>query len=63
MDDDKKHYHFINSQTGYVIAYLSIPLDTHPQTLAEMLEKRKKELAIEHGIYVETIYWEIEKIK
>ncbi|RKR82745.1 hypothetical protein BDD43_2930 [Mucilaginibacter gracilis] len=62
MEDEKKQYHFVNSQTGYVIAYLSIPVDTYPEALTVMLEKRRKELAVQHGIYVETIYWEEKKL-
>ena len=62
-ENDKKHYHFVNSQTGYVIAYFTIAADTHPNLLSEALENRKKELAIEHGVFVDTIYWEVEKHK
>jgi len=62
MESDKKQYHFINNQTGNKIAYLSIPADTQLDTLNEMLDKRRKELATEHGIFFETIYWEEEII-
>jgi hypothetical protein len=63
MEDDKKHYQFVNSQTGYVIAYFTIPVNTHPDTVNQMLEDRKKELAIEHAVFVDTIYWKVEKPK
>lgn len=61
MDDQKKQYQFVNGQTGYVIAYLTVDTDTHPDSLNQVLENRKKELAIEHGIFVDTIYWKLGK--
>lgn len=61
MEEQQKHYHFINSKTGYKIAYFTIPADTYPDSINELLEKRRKELAIEHGIFFDTIYWEVEK--
>jgi hypothetical protein len=61
MSDDKKQYRFINNQTGYAIAYLSISENEPTEHHRDLLEKRRKELAIEHGLYFETIYWELDK--
>ncbi|EHQ31205.1 hypothetical protein [Mucilaginibacter paludis] len=63
MDDDKKHYHFVNSQTGNVIAYLSVPASASAESLDVILDKRRKELAVEHGLYFEIIYWKLERKK
>lgn len=60
-EEDKKHYRFVNSKTGNVIAYFSIPLNADNET--DMLETKRKELATEHGAFFETIYWEIDKKK
>ncbi len=61
MDSDKKAYRFINSKTGYAIAYLSLPVDMGKDAMVSALETRRKELAVEHKIFVETIYWEAEE--
>jgi hypothetical protein len=63
MQEDKKHYRFVNGQTGYVIAYFSVSIETSPEELNKLLDKKKKQLAIEHEIYFETIYWETDKHK
>jgi hypothetical protein len=63
MEADKKHYRFVNNQTGYAIAYFSIPITSTETEIGELLEKRRKDLATEHGIYYETISWEIDKAK
>lgn len=63
MEEDKKYYQFVNGQTGNVIAYLSVAISISPDAMNEILDQRRKELATEHGIYFETIYWEADKTK
>jgi len=52
------HYEFVNSQTGNVIAYLSLPADMDEKERTEQLEKKRAERAIENKLYIELIYWQ-----
>jgi len=52
------HYEFINSETGNVIAYLSLPADMDEKERTEQLEKKRAERAIENKLYIELIYWQ-----
>gem|GEM_PF-1301052 len=52
------HYEFSNSQTGNVIAYLSLPADMDEKERTEQLEKKRAERAIENKLYIELIYWQ-----
>jgi hypothetical protein len=58
MKKANKHYKFINSATGYVIYYYSISGDLEPEKVKEELEKIRAKVAIQNGIYLETVYWE-----
>lgn len=58
MGKNDKHYKFINSRTGYVIYYYSINEALGEAKIKEELEKIKSQVAIQNGIYLETIYWE-----
>jgi len=60
MEDNKKHYHFKNSQTGNIIAYFTIEVDIPEEEIIEMLESKRKALATENKIFFDTIYWELE---
>ena len=53
--DNNKHYKFINSETGNVIYFLSVP--AHKQEATGILESAKHRLAVENGIYIENIYY------
>jgi NMD protein affecting ribosome stability and mRNA decay len=59
METDKKHYHFINTQTGNTIAHFTVSIEISDIELKELLETKKKALAVENKIFVDTIYWEI----
>jgi hypothetical protein len=61
METDKKHYHFKNSQTGNIIAYFTIEVDISEEEVHQILENKRKALAVENKIFYDTIYWEIEK--
>lgn len=52
------HYKFINSKTGYAIYYYSLDSGLDPQATKEELEKIKARVAIQNGIYVDTVYYE-----
>ena len=52
------HYEFINSQTGNVIAYLSLPADMDEKQWKEQLEKKRAERAIDNKLFIELIYWQ-----
>jgi hypothetical protein len=52
------HYEFINSQTGNVIAYLSLPADMDEKQRKEQLEKKRAERAIDNKLFIELIYWQ-----
>ena len=58
MNTAAKHFKFINSKTGYVIYYHSVNVDLNPDDLKAELEKIKDQVAINNGIYRETLYWE-----
>jgi hypothetical protein len=58
MEQELNHYEFINSQTGNVIAYVSLSADIDPKELARKLEQKKTELAVTYRIYIELIYWQ-----
>jgi hypothetical protein len=58
MGQELNHYQFINSQTGNVIAYLSLPIHMKDTQRTEQLEKKRAELAIEHKLFYELIFWQ-----
>ena len=58
MEQEVKHYEFINSLTGNVIAYVSLPVDEHRHEHYNILERKKLELAALHRINFELIYWQ-----
>ena len=58
MKKAANHFEFINSQTGNVIAYLSIPADLNEKEKNEQLEKKKAELAISNTLFIDLIYWQ-----
>jgi hypothetical protein len=58
MKKSNKHYKFINSKTGYAIYYYSISDDLEARKVKEELEKVKAQVAIQNGIYLDTVYWE-----
>lgn len=58
MKPADKHYKFINSKTGYVIYYHSISSERSAGEIKAELQEVKNKVAIQNGIYCETIYWE-----
>jgi hypothetical protein len=52
------HYEFINSQTGDIIAYFSIPIDINEKERNEQLVKKKAELAVSNTLFIDMIYWQ-----
>lgn len=58
MKKTVNHYEFINSQTGNIIAYLSISIDMNEKERSEQLEKKKAELAISNKLFIDLIYWQ-----
>jgi len=58
MKPADKHYKFINSKTGYVIYYHSISSDYTAEQIRAELQEIKTRVAIQNGIYLETVYWE-----
>ncbi|MEO6524392.1 MAG: hypothetical protein ABIN91_22095 [Mucilaginibacter sp.] len=61
MEDNKKHYHFKNIQTGNIIAYFTIEVDIPEGEIIEILENKRKALAVQNKLFYDTIYWEVEK--
>jgi len=57
MKTGGKHFRFINSITGNVIYYYSAG-DLCKEELHEELERVKAHVAIQNGVFVDTIYWE-----
>ncbi|MDN5284019.1 MAG: hypothetical protein JWR38_293 [Mucilaginibacter sp.] len=58
MNTANKHYKFINSKTGYVIFYHSLSASLSADEVKAELEKIRAKVAIQNGIYHETVYWE-----
>jgi hypothetical protein len=58
MKKSTKHYKFINSKTGNAIYYYSINDDLEPKKVKEELEKVQAKVAIQNGIFIETVFWE-----
>jgi hypothetical protein len=58
MKKTTRHFKFINSQTGYVIFYYSLGDDLDRDKAKEELEKIRAQVAINNGIFLETVYWE-----
>jgi len=52
------NYEFVNSRTGNVIAYLSLPANMDENERLVALEKKQAELAVANNIFVELIYWQ-----
>jgi hypothetical protein len=60
MEKQLDHYEFINSQTGNVICYLTVPTDISERELTTKLQKKCAELAVKNNLYVGLIYWQVE---
>lgn len=58
MKANVRHFKFINGQTGNVIAFFSIDSSIDECKIKENLEREQKKLAIEKGVYLDTIYWQ-----
>lgn len=61
MKTDKKHYKFINSQTGNAIFYHSLDAELKNEEIKAELDKIKAQVAIQNGLFLDIIYWEEEK--
>ena len=55
---EKLHYEFVNSQTGNVIAYLSLQAILGKKEQAGKLEEKRAELATYHQLNLQLIYWQ-----
>jgi hypothetical protein len=55
---EKKHFEFINSQTGNTIAYLSMPASLGKEEELQKLEEKRASLATEHKLRLDLIYWQ-----
>lgn len=55
MTKNTRHYKFINNETDNVIYYLSVQADK--PDWKEILENTRHRLAIENGIYIDSIYY------
>jgi hypothetical protein len=52
------HYEFVNSQTGNMIAYLSLLAILGKKEQTGKLEEKKAELATSNKLNIELIYWQ-----
>lgn len=57
MEQPLIHYEFINSQTGNVISYLSLPATMNKDEQIEQLKKKQAEVAICNKLYIGRVYW------
>ncbi|MFC0513261.1 hypothetical protein ACFFGT_03580 [Mucilaginibacter angelicae] len=58
MKAGDKHYKCVNSKTGYVIYYHSLNRGLSNEEVKAELDKVRTRVAIQNGIYLETLYWE-----
>ena len=58
MKATSKHFKFINSQTGYVIYYYTLDSELNTEQAKAELEKIRAQVAVQNGIFNETIFWE-----
>lgn len=58
MKAGDKHYKCVNSRTGYAIYYHSLSGMLSDEETKTELEKIRARVAIQNGIYLETLYWE-----
>ncbi|AYL94129.1 hypothetical protein [Mucilaginibacter celer] len=58
MNAGDKHYKCVNSKTGYAIYYHSLSGMLNDDEIRTELEKIRARVAIQNGIYLETLYWE-----
>lgn len=58
---DKKHYKFINSQTGNALFYHSLDADMSEEESRAELDKIKAQVAIQNSLFLDIIYWEEDK--
>jgi hypothetical protein len=58
MKAGEKHYKCVNSKTGYVIYYHSLGSGLSKDEVKAELEKIRTRVAIQNGIYLETLYWD-----
>ncbi|WP_374949406.1 hypothetical protein [Mucilaginibacter sp.] len=58
MNTADKHYKFINSKTGYVIFYHSLSGQLSAEEIKAELDRIRTQVAIQNGIYQQTVYWE-----
>lgn len=61
MKPEDKKYKIINSKTGNTIHYCTIDGKHSADEIKEELEKIKTQVAIQNGVYQETLYWEEER--
>lgn len=58
MESPVKHYKFVNSKTGNIIYYHSVNADLDLNQAKEQLETIKAQVAVNNGLFLETVYWE-----
>ncbi|MGZ3871308.1 MAG: hypothetical protein ACXVJD_00235 [Mucilaginibacter sp.] len=51
-------YEFVNSQTGNIIAYFSLPEALDKEERTAKLEQKKILLATAHKLRIDLIYWQ-----
>lgn len=56
--DKLKHYKFINSETGNVIYFLSLPESS--SAIENELERTRVKIAADNGIYIGSVYFIID---
>lgn len=58
MEQEVKHYEFLNLRTGNALAYVSIPANMPPAEITAALERKKIEIATANRMNLELIYWQ-----
>ena len=58
MNTPVKHYKFINSRTDNVIYYYTVDSNLSQEQVKEKLEAIKSQVAVNNGVFLDTVYWE-----
>lgn len=61
MKAEKKHYKFINSQTGNALFYHSLEAGLKEDEIKTELDKIKAQVATQNSLYLDIVYWEEDK--
>lgn len=58
METPVKHFKFVNSRTDNIIYYCSVDAELNIDQIKDKLEAIKAQVAVNNGVFLDTVYWE-----